>query len=213
MSNKADPTDPRFWGLPLTLPDPSDPRCGAEGLLQPDPMVAEHTRVAAVMNPDQLARAIFGPWPYSAPYRAAWLGLPDEVQRKALQRKRATNGDESWYGISYGQWRGTGSIASWQVQNRKKLLETKALVNNMGWQAFLCGDLAQAKFMQDAEAFLAHEIVAFDHLAPDDLNRLCRLHHDDPGLVFVTEPNAPQIRAFRRSTDRPDQPKPPLDPS
>jgi len=208
MSNKADPTDPRFWGLPLTLPDPNDPRCWAEGLLEPDPIQAENTRRAAVMNPDQLARAIFGPWPDSAPYRAAWLSLPDHVQREALERKLATNSAEPSPGITYGQWRGTGNIARWQYQNRKKLLETKALVNDMGWQAFLGGDLVRAKFNQDAEAFLVRQIVAFDHLSPDDLKRLYRLHCDDPGLVFVTNPTASQIRDVRRSTERHGRPKP-----
>jgi hypothetical protein len=164
-----------------------------------------------VMNPDQLARAIFGPWPDSAPYRAAWLSLPDEVQREALQRKPATNSAASWSGITYGQWRGTGNIARWQVQNRTKLLETKALVKDIGWQAFLCGDLVRAKFNQDAEAFLAHQIVAFDHLSPDDLKRLYRLHCDDPGLAFVTNPSASQIRDVRRSTERHSRPQPPLD--
>ena len=95
MSNNADPTDPRFWGLPATAPDPDDRRLWAEGLMEPDPIEAwldaETAREAAEMSPDQLARAILAPWPDSAPYRAAWLKLPEEVQRQAVERRLAVD--------------------------------------------------------------------------------------------------------------------------
>lgn len=203
MSDYADPTDPRFWGLPATAPDPNDPRCWAEGLLEPDPIeawfVAESARMAAEMSPDQLARAIFGPWPDSAPYRAAWLKLPDEVQRQALERKLAADSAPPAPRKTYGQWRSEAKMADWQDQNLKKLLDAKAQLNDKWWQALLRGDQVAAKLEQDSENVMARELIAFEDLSEEDLEKLYLLHWDDPGLVFLTKPPASQIRYVRRS--------------
>jgi hypothetical protein len=45
----------------------------------------------------------------------------------------------------------------------------------------------------------ARELRAFEYLFEEDLNKLYRLHWDDPGLVFLTKPAASQIRHVRRS--------------
>ena len=186
MSDYADPTDPRFWGLP-----------------EPDPIEAEFVAVSArmvgKMSPDQLARAIFGPWPDSAPYRAAWLKLPVDVQRQALERNLDADSAPPSPGKTYGQWLSEAKMANWQHQNREKLLDAKARLNDMWWQALRRGDQVAAKLEQDSESLIARELIAFEDLSEEDPKKLYRLHWDDPGLVFLTNPTASQIRHVRRS--------------